>query len=359
MERSGQIDISKRELQIRVNEFAVHFAGEVELAADAITAGSRDPDVRRTAILWKIHAVPEMQRAVFQNDPLAALYDAWVFCVQMSDYFETGAGREAFGILQPIAIEASRGLEIRVENLARESAREGTDINVPKEAITAFARAHPITNPLFVRESSQATLSIFTAEEQGSGLSAAGDINALIQDFVDRFTIWADYAPRQARWQTELLFEEMPHVIAQERDAAIVAFAAEGEDVARDALAVVDQRMLMAFEEVAHEREAVLIALRNEREIILSALQNERSVVLDALREERIASFAQLDEIARSSVGTAFAKGGANASNLINSLFWRTVVVIAVILVAFTLGAAIALRIARAEVARMRSGTSA
>jgi hypothetical protein len=359
MESSGEIDMSKRELQIRINEFAVHFAGEVELAADAITDGSSDPEARRQAILWKIHAVPEMHRAVFQNDPLAAAFDAWVFCIQMREYFETGAGSEAFGELQPIAIETSRRLETRMETLVKFIKTDDDDISAPKGRVTEFARAHPITNPVFVRDSAQATLSILTAQEQGTGLAAVGDINEIVQDLVDRITIWSEYAPRQARWQSELIFEDMPLFIARERDAAMVAFSAQGEDIAQSALEVADERMLMAFDEIAREREAIFGALQNEREIILAALRNERAIVLEAVREERIAAFAELDAIAQRSMGTAFTEGSANAAHLVNSLFWRIVLVIAVILIAFAAGARVALKIARAELAQLRPRTPA
>ncbi|MHA1470454.1 MAG: hypothetical protein ACTSSP_07835, partial [Candidatus Asgardarchaeia archaeon] len=42
---------------------------------------------REKALLWKMYAIPLAKYAIFQQDPLAALVDAWAFCIQMKQYF--------------------------------------------------------------------------------------------------------------------------------------------------------------------------------------------------------------------------------------------------------------------------------
>ena len=106
MERLAAEGVTVRELQVEVYNFAIYFNDLVEDAADRIYARTDDPVLRDRALLWKMSAIPKMQRAAFREDPLAGLISAWSFCVQLRNWFETGPGREHFGEHQSVALGA-------------------------------------------------------------------------------------------------------------------------------------------------------------------------------------------------------------------------------------------------------------
>lgn len=105
------VDVTSFELRSRMSNFAHRFSGLVEETADRIIAQSDDPDIQQNARLWKIHAIPACQKAIFFSDPLVALIDAWMFCIQMRLYFTGGAGEGLFGEWQSLAVETSERLE--------------------------------------------------------------------------------------------------------------------------------------------------------------------------------------------------------------------------------------------------------
>ena len=86
-------NVTSQELEVRINEFATHFAHAVEASADEIMSRTTDSSIRRQALIWKIYAIPACKAAATAADPLMAFIDTWTFVVQMSDYFETGGGK--------------------------------------------------------------------------------------------------------------------------------------------------------------------------------------------------------------------------------------------------------------------------
>jgi hypothetical protein len=93
METADQVTVTAAELRVYVYDYASLFASAVEATADEILSREDDPGVRAAALRWKINALPRMQRAVFQTDPLAALQEAWGLTFQMLHFFEKGRGR--------------------------------------------------------------------------------------------------------------------------------------------------------------------------------------------------------------------------------------------------------------------------
>jgi len=84
-------------LRMRMHEYSITFAANVDLTATAIERQAADSTVRRNALLWRVRAVPEMRKACFRLEPVGALVDAWIFARQMDQLFRDGAGAGAFG----------------------------------------------------------------------------------------------------------------------------------------------------------------------------------------------------------------------------------------------------------------------
>ena len=73
-------DFRKEELRVRMTEYAITFAADVDLAASAIYLHGFH---RAWRLLWKTRAIPEIRKACFRPEPVMALIDAWIFARQM------------------------------------------------------------------------------------------------------------------------------------------------------------------------------------------------------------------------------------------------------------------------------------
>ena len=105
-----RFDFRMETLRMRMHEYSITFAANVDQAATAIERQAPDSTVRRNALLWRVRAVPEMRKACFRMEPVGALVDAWIFARQMDQLFRDGAGAGAFGSFQPDVVEVSNRL---------------------------------------------------------------------------------------------------------------------------------------------------------------------------------------------------------------------------------------------------------
>lgn len=105
------------ELRVLLREYLRWFAAETVTAANNVVAEEEDLAIQETALLFKVNAVPTMQAAVFQRDPIAALSDAWAITASMRLFFEEGAGANLFGASQDEVVEPMRSLEEEVLGL--------------------------------------------------------------------------------------------------------------------------------------------------------------------------------------------------------------------------------------------------
>ena len=192
-------------LRGRMHEYSNTFAAEVDLASRGIEERATDARVRRTAMLWRARAIPEMRKACFRLEPIGALVDAWVLARQMEQLFTDGAGATAFGALQPEAVGVSRRLVDQMRQI-------GDSIAVSKETRTAFEQKfiepwiadHPLRDTTFVRDSPIARF----AEQfpaRGDMFQSVGTIEGLAVGLSQQARLYLADLPRQVRGEVDLL----------------------------------------------------------------------------------------------------------------------------------------------------------
>lgn len=310
MASAPAVQVEPEELRVRVYAYEGHFAAAVQSGADEILTKERDYDVRQAALRWKINAVPAIQKAAFQADPLAALGDAWTLAIQMARYFDGGAGKELFGESQAVAVEAARSLESEAYELAVSIGGSSAASEIKRD-FEHWAEGHPIVDINFGRRSVMTEASAITARSlRVGGMSAVGQMDRTLRDIADRLTVYTDQLPKQARWHAELVIaqayrefgeklvhdidsiddsaksldtffnEKTPELISSEREAAV-------QEIRRELDELFDQ-----------ERVVLLEALATEREVIFEELDQQIQVALAALRQERIETTADLDALA-------------------------------------------------------------
>ena len=107
---SGMIPLPQEQLNMRLfsRNFSHNFYSQVEQSADQIATlndnKNQDIQIQSNTLLWKIHAEQALQKTIFQASPVAAMIDTWVLTSQLSNFFESGAGKTLFGPHQDVAI---------------------------------------------------------------------------------------------------------------------------------------------------------------------------------------------------------------------------------------------------------------
>jgi hypothetical protein len=215
MQRSDRI--SADELQGYLATYASVFQGAVTVAADTIRANTRDPEVRRRTLLWKLRICPLVYQTALLPDPLQSYVLLFALASSQEDYLSRGDGAQLFGKDQKIAIDAGEDLERSIEQIgARFLSKE--ELQHITQQVDTFSREHPMRGEFVVdtvENYSEATavggqfdwlvgipLAPFKAlQGVDSGAQAIREFNQTAL----RFTQIAATLPTFLRWNLELL----------------------------------------------------------------------------------------------------------------------------------------------------------
>jgi len=324
------------QVRLKTRSLVVPMCGEIERAADLISSGSSDPAVRRAALRWKIEAVPALREALFQPEPFVAVADSWVFFNQMADYFESGAGRQALGDSAAVAVATCRGLEQQMAEVAAAMTLSG-DVSKVRAFAKSWAAEHPIRYAIQDRESTLGMALERDVEASWSTGEAVAEITTSVDDLNRKLGLYSDHLFRQARWEAELLADDM-------RLAEAVPLAERAVQSAEKAAGAVDrlapdlERTLSVAENapalIASERKAAIAALATELTRTITFLQQERVSGLQHLSRERVAALEELRQ-AISEERKAFDQDAERISRgLVDHALWRLAELTAAVLVA-------------------------
>ena len=291
-------DVRAETLRVRMYEYSITFAAEVDLTATAIERRAADSTVRRNALLWRVRAIPEMRKACFRLEPVSALIDAWILARQMDQLFSAGAGAGAFGAFQTEAVEASH----RVVNQMREI---GNSIAVSPEATVEFERKfidpwvgdHPLRDITFVRESPIARFAE-QSRARGDTLQSVGTIEDLAVSLSQQARIYLADLPRQVRGEVDLMRSDIlpsEDLASMRGDLHMSAAAADRIAATAEAVSplILEERQVI-LDEVSRQRALVMAAISVEREraidALVRALAAERSELLRNIQSQRVAT---------------------------------------------------------------------
>jgi hypothetical protein len=291
-------DFRVEALRVRMTEYAITFAADVDLAATAIDQRATDSTVRRNALLWKARAIPEMRKACFRLEPVMALIDAWIFARQMDQLLSDGAGAGALGTFQPEAVEVSRRLVTEVREI-------GGSIAVSPEARAEFEHRvidpwlaeHRLRDITFVRES---PIARFAEQSRAGGdtFQSVATIEELGVSLSQQARIYMADLPRQVRGELDLMRSDMlpaESVASMQGDLHVSAAAADRIASTAESISplVLNERRIV-LDEMSRQRVLVMEAITVEREQAVSAIVRafaaERNEVLRNVDSERMAT---------------------------------------------------------------------
>ena len=291
-------DFRVETLRLRMHEYSITFAAEVDLAATAIERRAADATIRRNALLWRVRAIPEMRKACFRPEPIGALIDAWILARQMDQLFSDGAGAAAFGTFQPEAVDVSRRLLHQMREI-------GGSIAVSSESTAQFEHKfidpwlaqHPLRDMTFVRESPILRL----AEQHrvsGDLLQSVGTMEELAVSLSQQARIYLADLPRQVRGEVDLLRADIlpsEGMASMQGDLHLSAAAADRlASTAEGIASLVPTERQIVLDEMSRQRALVMEAFSLEREraigAIIQALGAEHAELFRDVESQRLAT---------------------------------------------------------------------
>ncbi len=284
MKKTGAVHMSAADLRAHVNDLADRLASGLERTADRISAETRDLLVRRRALAFKVDVIPAVYTAAYRADPLVAAMDTWALTFQIREYLETGAGRDAFGAQQPLALAQARDLVKDADASVQRMATSQKRFEMARAKMGSWVASHPIEHAFSSRSSIAPVLAQWRSEDRGAFV-AVGEMTDTVQNLSERLNTYAAQMPRQVRWQAELLVAEL----AAEHDVPGLLTAASQE----------------VRELLAAERRAVLEDVNGQRLQTLEYLTAERLATLEVLRQERIEVLTAVDALQNRIVDSA------------------------------------------------------
>ena len=265
---------------------------DIERTADVIAAQTRDPQVRRNAIQWKLVSLSELQSAALARDPVVSLGALVLFTLQSQAFFTTGEGKNFFGSEQPLAIAT-------LDQILEQLLQYADDITPSGRAgwlsaLQPWADTHPIRSPYVGRGSVLMDSLAGTLPGDRSALAAVGSMELTTRILDARVDQIQQTMLKEARWQAELLMADLANQPAVDslmgQVGRLTTSVERITSVAEGAPDLVERERLAALLAVTQERIAVLEAITAEREAVLAALSAERAAVFEALHEERVAT---------------------------------------------------------------------
>lgn len=201
-QRVGASEVSPSALRVEVRSLAPRFSGLLESMADEIAIRSPDLETRAAMTRFKINALPSMQAALFQPDPVAALIDAWALLAQVENAIANHPAAEDPD-LERLARSRVSAMEAEIQALWRRMT--GGDGENAGRRIREWAVEHPLTDGLAARHSTAPLLASVTTRAGIRPLGAAAVLLEDTRDISARMDLLTAYLPKQARWQVESL----------------------------------------------------------------------------------------------------------------------------------------------------------
>ncbi len=301
-ETAPDIRATAYQLRLRLDLFAEYYALEIEQVANEIINNTDDLNIKQNALIWKMYAIPAGYNAIFLKDPLAANYDIWALCVQMTDYFESGIGKNRFGPMQKLAIQVSKKLEDGIYNFAKTVSLD-TSVSAALEFVNSFTDKYPLTNHYFSRASTMELFAEILGSRESNLTGSIGEMEQTLSMVNKKLSVYLEFLPKQARWQAEYLFNQM--MIDQKLGQTVEDFRLLRQDVdqltqlAGKAPFYMDSLSKNTLLDINRQREATLDFFRRERENVLNELRN---IILTEIDHERKAALEQIDQLAVKSI---------------------------------------------------------
>jgi hypothetical protein len=336
------------ELRTRVRALAPRFLGQLELMTDEAARQTNDPRLRLALVDFKINAVQQMELALFQPDPVAALVDTWALLVQLDD--RTRAPSEANTLAPSHFVGAHAHLmemQGEVEDLWR-TITGASDLAPARASVAKWAAANPLNETVTARPSTAALLSTLTTDGGVRLSSLAGELSEDVRDLTARVDLLGGYVPKAARWQAEYLLREslMDRSLLASSGmdfSGMLRSLDQLSGTAADLPGLVDQQRIAAFQSIDQQRLEVQEFVSQQRLEAQAFVEQQRTAMTADLRQERLATVQDVERLTNDSIDRTFNR----ATTLLDRLLRRLLVALGLLVLALLVAVILVVRAMR------------
>ena len=297
--------VSSKHLRIILDDLVLQFSSEVEQAADQIIAANESSRTHKNALLWKTNGIASGFQASSRRDALGSYFDLWILNKQSLALFRHPADPPLFGESQTVAIAACERIESSMTDVLN---MIGDDLPIKEDFARNFASDFPIDNLYFNRASITAHYTQYIDQievGQRELLEVVGDLDDQLDQLQRLSSMYAEFLPKQARWNGELMVLETLQSTAVTAPLQDMSLAANGvariADTTQSLPQLVERERNLLHDAISEERELTLFAIdrmrmetvgqmQRERIAVMTDLGGERNAVLQAIQQERIAA---------------------------------------------------------------------
>ena len=303
MQNIEDAKMNSMELGIRINEAGSRYSLEIENSADKIMAATKDAGIKKNALLWKLYGIPALLKSVSIQDPLASGTDIYVLIAQMRQFFENGNGKDLFGKHQQIAVDAVKRMEKEFFNIASEFRDSAV---TTKSNIDEWVKNHHIEDIRFNRISTVTAAAKELSQKKSGLTSSVGDMVTSINNLQDKLTLYADFIPKQARWQAEyMMYELIPDSLNKDVFGKINSLTGSIESIGgfiENSPGLISSVRQKIMQDINIQRIATLELLKEERKTILEAVTSERIKTLNEINRQRVETLNGMNKLAGNTV---------------------------------------------------------
>ena len=272
-----RVEASASEVRTRIRSQIGTFSGLFDQSLDELIKASPEPSFRRRLLVFKMDALSKLQQAMLHADPFVAFIDTWAFVVQVQDFVRKFADRPELHEARERAMKGFARMEAKLEDIDRAIAG---NVDITRQEVYKRARTHPLSEEVRSRATTEDLFAAFLSNTGTNAFKVVGSLPETVDDAMARIDLYAEYLPKQARWQAELIAGDL---ITREGKDLLQELAYVPQSLERITQVVEDMPEL-----VSSERGEVLKVLRAELDKAIEAFRRERLETLAFVRDERL-----------------------------------------------------------------------
>ena len=123
----------------------------------------------------------------------------------MKDFLETGIGNSMFAEQQPIAVETSASLLLKIDEIAHKSFKNNYD--AAEYFVDSIRTANPFTSYDFYRETLHDDWYKYQNIPDSIANGSVGTLSQVMSDFSTKFSVGGEQTLYQSQWATELMLK--------------------------------------------------------------------------------------------------------------------------------------------------------
>jgi hypothetical protein len=259
------VNMSTAELRERVLELGRRQVASIEQGVGDTYESTKDPEARRAAMRWGLAAIPDVQEASLNADPLVALADLWALAMQTEAFAANGRGGKYLGEARGFVERTARQMAGESEKLAGE-VFPPADLPRRRAQVKRWADANPITAATFARPTASAVLARTLSDERPSARQFIASTEERLAHLDARLEMMNKTLLNRIRWTMDMMIED---ALGTEDVASMVGELQQFADQERQKIVGdINRQRVEIFDQVGQERAQIFKDVASERTAI-------------------------------------------------------------------------------------------